>query len=160
MDYEAEKIQIERDKLAFEKTKLASEEKRATRNFMTVLVPLLVGFVTVAVGFLTTKQQASDQFQLELAKAVMSASTIAETYDRARLLKEMFPTQAANLAKGTDLKRSDAGVTPSQKELFRAMSARDMKPRQILDLYIALFPDDKEWTSREDIRKATDPLPN
>lgn len=155
----SEKIQIERDKLALEKTKLDREETRAKWTAFGVGVPLLVGVVTVGFGLLSTKEQARAQLRLEIAKAIMSAPTIAETFDRARLLTKLFPADVADLVKGANEKRDDAFVTPAQRELFRAMVARDMKPRQILDLYIALFPGEKEWTSNKDIRKATDPLP-
>jgi hypothetical protein len=158
MDYEAEKIAIEKDKLALEKTKLVSEERRAKWTAISVVVPLLAGLATVAFGFWSTKEQAKSQLQLEIAKAIMSAPTIAETHDRARLLKGLFPADAVGIVKVDDKPRPDAFVTPSQRELFRAMAARDMKPRQILDLYKALFPEDN-WASRKEIRDATDPSP-
>jgi hypothetical protein len=156
MDYEAEKIGIEKDKLALEKTKLVSEEKRANLTAISVIVPLVAALFTVAIGIWSTKEQAKAQLRLEIAKAIMSAPTEAETFDRAKLLKRLFPADTRDIDEGKP--RSDAGVTPSQRELFRAMVARDMKPRQILDLYIALFPED-DWASRSTIRSATDPTP-
>jgi hypothetical protein len=156
MDYEAEKIGIERDRLELEKTKLVSEEKRAKWTTLSVVVPLLAGLATVAFGFWSTKEQARAQLRLEVAKAIMSAPTVSETLDRAQLLKGLFPTDAGDIVRVEDKPRSDAWVTPSQRELFRAMAARDMKPRQILDLYIALFPED-DWASRSTIRSATGP---
>jgi hypothetical protein len=156
MDYEAEKIRIEEEKLAWEKTKLLSEEKRAKWTAMSVALPLLAGLATIAFGFWSTKEQARAQLRLEVAKAIMAAPTIAETHDRARLLKSLFPVDAVDIVTVEDKPRSDAGVTPSQRELFRAMAAGDMKPRQILDLYFALFPED-DWATRPTIRSATDP---
>jgi hypothetical protein len=85
----------------------------------------------------------------------MSAPTVAETFDRAEVLKRLFPDEARDLVKFEDKPRPYAWVTPSQRELFRAMVARDMKPRQILDLYIALFPEDG-WAKGSSIRSATD----
>jgi hypothetical protein len=160
MDYEAEKIAIERDKLDFEKTKLASEEKRATWTKISVGVPLFAVLATVVFGFWSTREQAKSQFKLEIAKAVMSAPTIAEGFDRLRLVKGFFPADAADVVMELSVedKRSDAFVVPSQRELFRAMVAHDMKPRQILDLYKALFPED-DWALSEKIRDATDPSP-
>ena len=55
--------------------------------------------------------------------------------------------------------RADAFVVPAQRELFRAMVAHNMTPLQILDLYNALFPDDKEWAQKPEIRNAIDSSP-
>jgi len=108
MDYEAQKIAIEQAKLDLEKIKLASEEAREKEKLaseekrakwtaisvsISIVVPLIAVFVTVIFGFLSARKQAESQFKLEIAKAIMSAPTIAEGFDRVRLVKGFFPTE-------------------------------------------------------------------
>jgi hypothetical protein len=158
MDYEAEKIAIERQKLALERLRLRGEASRAKWTAISVMVPLLAALLTVALGFWSTREQAQSQFRLEVAKAIMLAPTLTETLDRAELFRDLFPAEIGDIVKASNAARSDARVTRPQLELFHAMAARDMKPRQILDLWIALRPED-DWATRPDVRSATDPLP-
>jgi hypothetical protein len=74
--------------------------------------------------------------------------------------RTLFPSDIDGFfATGKWENRPDAWVIRSQKELFAAMAAREMKPAQILDLWIAIFPDD-EWAIRPGIRAATKSQPN
>jgi hypothetical protein len=123
------------------------------------MVPLLAALATIAFGFWSTREQAKSQFRLEVAKAIMSAPTTAEALDRAQLFKELFPAEIGDVVKITNANRTDAWVTGRQRELFQAMAARDMKPSQILDLWIALFPEDDDWSKRPSLRDATKPPP-
>jgi hypothetical protein len=161
MDYEAEKIEIERQKLQLEKFKIRGEARRTIWTSVSVIIPLLAALATVAFGFWSTKEQAKSQFRLEAVKAIMSAPTPAESVDRAELLMGLFPSEMEGFTAQHDWSdRPNAWLIRSQKELFNAIASKEMKPTQILDLWIALFPGD-EWAKEPSIRAAaTKPPPS
>jgi len=167
-DEDEKKIEMAQDDRAFEKTKLAlelklekrklrSEVRRAILTALTVLVPVAGVIATAVVGVGIARQQAKDQLRLEVAKAVMSAPTIAEAHDRRRMFKEIIPDIDVAIVGRVPENRVDAWVVPMQREFFRTMAAsRDLKPPQILALYKAIFPHEDEWIHRETITEVVD----
>jgi hypothetical protein len=140
-DVEREKLAIERDKLVVEREKLALEAKKARWTAIGVGVPICVALVTVAFGFWSALKQAELQFQLEVAKSVMSSATLGEALDRAEVYRKMFPGIPANFGKA--IGESIDPATGPKKAFIQQMIDARATPHQVLLLYRAMWSD--EW---------------
>src|SRR5262245_14010437 len=163
-DYEAQKIKLEEDKLNLEERKLAHEKERGKwttvqvlGSLFAVLATVFAASLTVLAGIWSAEKQAKAQLQVELAKAIMSATTITETLYKADIVQDQCSAENVKIIGAKNhptSNRSDAWGLAEQKQLFRAMEASDMKPRQIQDLWIenvANNPKDDNWAARERI---------
>jgi hypothetical protein len=142
MEVEAERLEMERQKLALERYKVDLEIKRTRWLSVSVVTPVLAALATVAYGLWSTQTQAKYQFRLEAAKSIMAAPTPSEASWRADFFKRIFPDDLPkDFTKGVDV-QYDSTAVRAKLELWRVMATRDMTSKQVIGLWIALFPDD------------------
>jgi hypothetical protein len=152
MEYEFEKIEVERQKLALEARKAELQAKQARWTSISVAVPVVVAFLTVAYGIWSAGEAAKSQFQLEAAKSAMQAKTDNEIKGRLELYKKIFPAQL-----GADFAPLLAGIQTSTAGEDRSVEARirffealartkDATPQQLIETWRTIFPPD-EWAS-------------
>src|SRR6266446_2037790 len=125
-DVEREKLVIERDKLVVEREKLVLETKKARWTAIGIGVPICVALVTVAVGVWSALKQAELQFQLEVAKSVMSSPTLGEAFDRAEVYQKMFPGIPGNFGKAVG-ESIDPATGPKKAFIQQMIDARALR---------------------------------
>jgi hypothetical protein len=156
------RIEIEREKLAIERKKLDLEIAKAKWTSISIAVPVVVVFLSVAFGMYGNKMQAAQSFRLEAVKAVVTAETEAELVTRATFLREQFPEE---LGPGflRNLRLSDFDDAPNVLAKFRFIrfvAPQGLNAHETAQLYHYLFPRDDRWWRSEEVKelllKATD----
>jgi hypothetical protein len=162
---EQEKLQLEREKhktnLELEKQKLALEDKKAWISGASVLIPLLLGAISLAFGVWNHNKQAvlqreasnfqaAIQVQLKAAEIVLNAKGPAEVRNKARamksLLKEHLPDKFAEEFNPSDFSGKGPSVE-GRKELLK-LAVEHMDSRDdVVRLWLLLFPGD-EWAAK------------
>ena len=104
--------------------------------------------MTVAAGFWSALKQAELQFQLEVAKSIMSSATLGEAFDRAEVYQKMFPGIPVNFGKVLD-ESIDPATGPKKAFIQQMIDAR-ATPYQVL-LYRAMWSD--AWMQNSDFDK-------
>jgi hypothetical protein len=146
MDYEAEKLELEKQKLALERYKADLQARQAKWISISVAVPIIVALVTVSYGFWSAREAAKLQFQLEAAKSAMQSKTDAEIKGRLELYQRIFPNQLPdNFALLRNLATSDAGEERSVEARIRFFEAlaktKDATPQKLIETWRNIFTD-------------------
>jgi hypothetical protein len=142
IEIEQEKLLIEREKLDLERLKAQIEMRKARWTAASVIVPILGALITIGYGFWSTNQQSKAQFQLEVAKSIMQASSEAEAVGRLNLFSSMFPSFIpegfAKIPKGDLYNRDEVNA---KKDFVKMVAERGLTPQQVLALWAVMFGD-------------------
>ena len=167
-DLEREKLQVEKDKLKWEEEKLKrnqdfEREKSKIDNGLnfkniipgiSVVVSVVILVLTLNSNFQIQKMQneidlnlanvsANNDFQLKAAEIAMDSDSPVETLNKAVALKKLFKDKLPeNFAE--DFNATEIGG-PNKKKLFDTLSEHPENREQILQDWIELWPDDRDF---------------
>lgn len=144
--------------LALEKEKLRVERFKAWWTGISVLVSVLIGASTIAVGMWSQKrtaelqlevqrQAAQAQFAIKAAELAMSADSPDIARGKSLALAQLFPGWLpAGFAQQFDAQVFGSEEAPAKKELIKLLADRPQQRARIIKDWLALFPAD-EWAN-------------
>jgi len=148
---------LERSKFEFnsrlEQDKLEIEKLKAWLTGLSVLIPLVIGMTTLLWQSRSTlklkKRDAIDSFQLKAAELVLGSATPAVARNRANALKNLFPDYIpANFGESFDFTKLPGIRAERKLELIKMFVQNPEQNERILNLWIALFPEEEEWLQK------------
>lgn len=167
-NFEAEKIDIEKKRLALEELRLDVEKHKDQWTSFAIVLPIIVGIITIGVTVWSQirqrslqldvqREQAKSQFLLKAAEIIMEAPGSYEYLQRARALRDLFPS----LLPEDLLGRFDpakyglhAGKLDAKREFLRLLIEAGLNDYQkFIDAWIQLFPTD-EWANKLNLTPA------
>ena len=179
-DLEQRKIDLEYDRLKqeerIEQAKLAVERSKARWTALSIFIPLIAIAVTLLFNHFSELNKARADLALETKKAradflLKSAEIImskqigdpSEAQMKARVLSEMFRNELPDdLATRFDPSKYDYPVwsDSNAKNIFLQVIAQKTDKREFIQIWRALFPNDKEWLDDVEGVIATSTTPN
>jgi hypothetical protein len=149
--FEEQRIEIEREKLNVEKEGIKFERFKLITTSISVCVPLLALFATVFLGIWSQKQKDTNDFNLKAAEITLNTDNPWVTYNKAQSLRQIFPKILPDdFAKTFNPETIGVDETNSKKELFNLIAAHPEHAKQIIQIWMAIFPGDT-WI--EDVNK-------
>ncbi|GGA37377.1 hypothetical protein [Dyella nitratireducens] len=150
-----ESEQFERDKFEYEKSfkerELQVERMKAWLTGLSILVPLGLGMLTLAWQTSSANRlkdrEAKDAFEMKAAEIVFTGNSTIATKNRARALTVLFPNRfPESFGEAFEPRKFTAGGPKyeAKVEVFRAACAKANTPREVYQVWYALFPGD-EW---------------
>jgi hypothetical protein len=150
-----ESIELEKLKFEFEKgleaNKLAIEREKMWITGGSLLIPLLLGVITLAWQSWTTAKQkerdASDAFELKAAEIIFKSESPLAARNIARAIAFLYPNRLPKeFAKAFDPKQFTGGGAryEAKLEVFKAACAKVQTPDQVYNIWFKIFPGD-EW---------------
>jgi hypothetical protein len=142
---------LEREKLAFEKKKwkeqLDVENKKLWFSTGSIVIPLLVVAATIYANTLAQKNASQAAFELKVAEVILEPNTVTESKNRADGLVALFPTRLPgdfSERLGPLGKKLDRPEMDKRALLNVLIAAPKERRKEVLDLWLMFFPDDKE----------------
>lgn len=143
---ESEKFEYQK---ALEEKKLGVEQLKAWLTGGSILIPLVLGILTLAWQSRTTtklkEREALDAFELKAAEIVLNnVNTPIAVKRKAKVLAELFPNKLpSNFAEAMDPSKYGgvAGTSVENKlELFRAACSKVQSPAEVYEIWHQIFP--------------------
>ena len=179
-DLEQRKIDLEYERLkqeyAIEQAKLEVEKSKSRMTALSICVPLIAIAVTLWFNHLSELNKAKADFDLETKKAradflLKSAEIImskqigapSEAQMKAKILSAMFPYDLTyDLVTSFDLTKYDYPVwsDSNAQDKFVEVIAQKTDKRELIHIWRALFPKDKQWLDDVEGVIATSATPN
>jgi len=164
-DLEQRKIDLEYDRLKqeerIEQAKLEVERSKARWTALSIFIPLITIAVTLVFSHFADLNKAQADLALESRKAkadflLKSAEIImskqigdpAEAQMKAKVLSKIFPDELPHdLATRFNPSEYDYPVwsDSNAENIFLQMIAQQTNKREFIQIWRALFPNDKEW---------------
>jgi len=151
-DIESEKLQFEREKWCeskkLEKLKLWLQVASTLISATAIAVPLVVVAVTIYASIDAQTRQSRADFDLKAAQVVLEPESVTESQNRASGLAAMFPERfPADLPSRLQPLRDKLETPPtadSRALLNLLVAAPKEKRKEILELWLAFYPDDRD----------------
>lgn len=137
--------ELELKKLELEGRKLEADDKKAWLTGAWILIPILLGWITLAFQLRSThrlrERQAKEDFELKAAEIVMAAETPSAARNKALALAALFPGRLPpNFADEFRPEKFSGQTYVPKVEMFRAASAKAQTPQEAIAMWRLLFP--------------------
>lgn len=143
---------FEHEKFEYQKTleekKLEVERLKAWLTGGSILIPLLLGLMTLTWQTRATEKQkerdARDAFELKAADIALSGNSPTGTKNKAKALAALFPERLPkNFGGAFDPNDFKAPSTDVRIEVFKMASSKVTTPAEVAAIWHQLFPGDK-----------------
>jgi hypothetical protein len=140
VDLETRRVDLEEQRLQLEEDKASDARSDARSTRFAILVPIILGLVTLWF-------QARTAFQLKAAEVILGSKSTKAGEERAKVLHKLFPLYIPNRfsERFTEENFKLPGMAYQEKklELFKALSGNYDKRREIFRAYAMLYADEK-----------------
>ena len=153
LELEREKAALEREKFKFqiqlEQEKLSVERLKGWLTGGSILIPLLLGIITLAWQTRTTAQlrerESRDAFDLKAAEIVLASDSTHATKNKSRALSLLFPERfPTTFGDAFEPKKMGGPRFEAKLEVFKAACEKVTTTEEVCGIWLKLFPGD-EW---------------
>ncbi len=144
-------LKLEREKFEYQKIledkKLEVEQLKAWLNGGSIVIPLLLGAITLAWQSRTAaklkEREARDAFELKAAEIVFTGDSARATKNKARALTVLFPKRLpSNFGDAFEPEKFSGPRWEAQLEVFKAACSKVQSSEEVYKIWYQLFPGD------------------
>lgn len=134
-------LKIEYEKLELEKKRIESEARMRKWTVITVLIPILLGLVTLWYDIWNQNQQAKREFSLKAAGIIANSNNTFEAKGKLKALQALFPGFLSDSIDAFDPTVFSGGPSYENKLNFLKLMTDSGKDRNVMmEMYEKVFP--------------------